>query len=153
MYEIRNILVPLDLADSNQMVVPYIRSLVMKHNSSLHLLYIFHSFGTRWLPVYSYDLDMDAVNGYFFIEAQKSLTKFAADNFKGLPRVHTIVKMGFAGRSILDYSERNYIDLIVLGNRVSKENKKRNFKKVTDEILEKSSIPVLVINPLQAQSH
>lgn len=146
MYEIKNILTPLNLGDPNHEIVPYIESMARSHRARVHLLYIFMSVAMAANPIYLHDFDMDAINGRIFKEAEKHLYRIAEDHFSGLPDVQTQVIMGTPSRRILDYANNNEIDLIVMGSHGRKGVNRAIFGSVAEKVLKNSKIPVLVVN-------
>ena len=114
MKEFKKILFPVDLSESSIKIVPYVRMVMSKFDSQVHLLYVarvFDYFTGIYVPHPSIaQFEKEIIAG-----AEKRLYEFTGDYFGDCPHMKTAVVAGDASEEIIHYIKANAIDLVVMG--------------------------------------
>ena len=119
-----NILVPTDFSNSSLNALQYAFALAEKIESAITILYVGEKDGVA--------------------DKLKKLTK------ESPIKLRTIFKSGRAAKTIINYANQSETDLIVMGTKGASGMKKLVLGSNTVNVLEKTSIPVLVV-PEQAE--
>jgi nucleotide-binding universal stress UspA family protein len=146
MKKIKKILFPVDLSESSEKLVPYVRTVAEKFQAEIHILYagrIFQYFTSIYVPHTSIDkFEEELLRG-----AEKRMQEFKDINFKAIPDTKTAVVLGDASEEIIHYCEVEKIDLIIMGTHGRKGLDKVIFGSVAEQVVKTAPVPVMVVNP------
>lgn len=143
--EIKKILFPVDFTSASAKIVPYVKEMTEKFGGSVDLVHVvrgseeFAGFemGAAWYTA----LEKDLLAG-----AEKAMDRFVEDNFEG-QEVSTRVVVGNVVDEIIDYSQKNGVDMIIIGTHGRKGLEKMMFGSVAEGVVKRSACPVLTIRP------
>jgi nucleotide-binding universal stress UspA family protein len=114
MKEFKKNLFPVDLSESSEKILPYVRMVAKKLDAKIHIL-----FAARVLQYFtSINVPHPSINKFEqeIIEgAEKKLYEFIDKYFKEYPGTKTVVVSGDASEEIINYIESQGIDLIIMG--------------------------------------
>jgi nucleotide-binding universal stress UspA family protein len=151
MQDFRQILFPLDLSESSVKIVPVVKSLASRYDARVHLLFVarvFDYFTSMYVPHPSVSqFEKEVIEG-----AEKRLYEFADENFASHPGTKTQVAAGDPSEEILTYIAAHGIDLVVMGTHGRKGIDKVIFGSVAERVVKSSPVPVMVVNPFNAQA-
>ncbi len=144
--EIKKILFPVDLTGFSFKIVPQVLSMAHKFRAEIHLLFVvgtMKEYSTFFVPHPSLDLfEMQNVTA-----AEKKLEEFYQDYLMEYPMVKRMVLRGNPVQEIIKYVDSAKIDMIMIATHGRHGLERALFGSVADEILTRSSVPVMCINP------
>lgn len=146
--EPKRILVAYDFSDYSELALKYGLSIAQEHQAELHLLHVLppHSVSDpeiAWYP--------NGKSAYH--TAAYRLQRVVPDEVHLWCGIRTIVSEGQPYREILNYAEKNDIDLISVGAHGAGFGMRALFGSNVDRVLRQASCPVLVARPLKPQMH
>ena len=151
MKEFKKILFPVDLSESSEKIVPYVRAVAKKFEARIHILFaarVFQYFTSIYVPHPSINkFEQEIIEG-----AEKKLYEFIDRYFKEYPDTKTTVVAGDASEEIINYVESQGIDLIIMGTHGRKGMDKVIFGSVAERVVKAAPVPVLVVNPYKANA-
>lgn len=143
--DIQRVLVAYDFSDYSELALNYGLSIAQEHQAELHLLHV--------LPARSVN---DPEIAWYPIKGESAYHTAARRLQKAVPpeahlwcNVTTAVSEGHAYRQILDYAEKNGIDLISVGAHGAGFGMRALFGSNVDRVLRQARCPVLVARPLK----
>lgn len=146
MKEFKKILFPVDLSESSSKLVPYVLTMAHKFDADIHLLFVvrdFAYFESIYVPHPSImKFEEEIVEG-----AKKKLEEFRKECFADYPNTLLSVKAGDPAQTILHYIESERIDFLLIGTHGRKGLEKVIFGSVAERVIQKSPVPVFVVNP------
>lgn len=141
----KRILVAYDFSDYSELALKYGLSIAQEHQAELHLLHV--------LPPRSVN---DPEIAWYPVKGESAYHTAAYRLQRAMPaEVHlwcgvtTAVSEGYPYREILNYAERNEIDLICVGAHGAGFGMRALFGSNVDRVLRQSPCPVLVARPLK----
>ena len=146
MIEIKKILFPLDLTENSSKVLPYVVSISEKYNSQVYLLHVVQDLN-KWGKLYVPHPSMDKFQNEAKEYAKKAMDKICVKEFQSCPNSQMRVVSGDAVDEILKIIESEGIDLLVMGTYCRKGLEHVIFGSVAENVVKKSPVPVLTINP------
>ena len=143
----KRILVAYDFSDYSELALKYGLSIAQEHQAELHLLHVLPPHSVRepeiaWYP-------MSGKSAYH--TAAYRLQRVVPEEVHLWCGIRTIVSEGQPYREILNYAEKNDIDLISVGAHGAGFGMRALFGSNVDRILRQSSCPVLVARPLKPE--
>jgi len=143
--EPKRILVAYDFSDYSELALKYGLAIAQEHQAELHLLHVLppHSASDpeiAWYPV-------NGKSAYH--TAAYRLQRVVPDEVHLWCGIRTIVSEGQPYREILNYAEKNDIDLISVGAHGAGFGMRALFGSNVDRVLRQASCPVLVARPLK----
>jgi len=148
MVEIRKILFPIDFTENSSKVLPYVLSMAEKYKALIYLLHVveedLHLLSLRpYIPVYGDKKDLQ--------DAEKAMEGFCEKNMQGCPNFHKKILFGDPALTILKTIESESIDMVIMGSHGHKGLKDIIFGSVAENVMKKSPVPVLVVNPYKVK--
>lgn len=143
--ELKRVLVAHDFSDYSELALNHALSLAQEYQSQLHLLHV--------LPPYT--LDESEISWYplgqegAYHKTMQRLQKAASPEAHLWCDIKRAVLEGQPYREILNYAERNLIDLICLGAQGAGFGMQTLFGSNVDRVLRQAPCPVLVTRPLK----
>ena len=143
--ELKRVLVAYDFSDYSELALNHALSFAQEYQSELHLLHV--------LPPYT--LDESEISWYplgregTYHKAAKRLQRAVSPEAHLWCDIRHAVAEGQPYREILNYAERNKIDLICLGAHGAGFGMRALFGSNVDRVLRQAPCPVLVTRPLK----
>ena len=147
MVEIKKILFPIDLTENSSKILPYVLSVSEKYNSMIHLLHVVpepHPWGTVYTPQAA---SMDLLQREAQEVSAKALDRVCEDQLQSCPNFQKRTVSGDPATEILKTIEAEDIDLVIMGTHGRKGLEHTFFGSVAENVVKKSPVPVLIINP------
>jgi nucleotide-binding universal stress UspA family protein len=145
MLKMDKILFPCDFTENAQKILPYVMSMAEKYNSQVYILYVdeLQEWGGHFIPHASLDkLREEAMN-----TAEQAMDKICDEKLKSCPSFQRKIVSGDAATEILKTVESEGIDMVVMGTHGRKGLDHAIFGSVAENVVKKSTVPVLVVNP------
>ena len=146
MIKIKKILFPLDLTENSSKILPYVLSISEKYDSIIYLLHVVQDLN-RWGKLYVPHPSMDKFQKEAIEVAKKAMDRVCENELQSCPNFQKRVVSGDAVEEILKVVESEDIDLLIMGTHGRKGLEHTIFGSVANNVLKKSPVPVLVINP------
>ena len=145
MVEIKRILFPYDLTQNASKILPYVLSMSEKYNSMVYLLHVVQDLN-KWGKVYIPHASMDTFQKEAVEGAEKALDRFCEEQL-GSSDFQRRTVSGDAAMEILKAIETEDIDLVVMGTHGRKGLEHIIMGSVARNVVKKSPVPVMTINP------
>lgn len=147
MTEFKKILFPSDLEESSAKILPFVLSTAEKWDSEIYILYVVDD-PLKWDGMYEMaypslsNLQEEALKA-----AKKALDKVCRNTLNGCPNFHRMVASGNTTSEILKAIQTEGIDMVIMGTHGSNWFGRTLFGSVAENVVKKSPVPVLVVNP------
>jgi len=144
MYKIKNILVPTDFSDRFIQTLNYAVEFAKSMKSELHIIHVIEPI------VFSADIvvtkyGLDELPNELEIFAKKDLEKIAKLLQEKEVIFSTKVLHGTASEEILEYANKNHIDMICIGTHGKGNLESFLFGSTAEKVLRKAHCPVLAV--------
>lgn len=149
MPEIKRILFPVDFTENSSRISPYVLSVSEKYDAMIYLLHVVVDF-SQWGGYDISDIRMGRYQEFqeeAFKDAEKGLEKVCEEQLKACPNFQKKILSGDPAKEILKFIESEEIDMVIMGTHGRKGLDHVFFGSVAENVLRKSPVPVLVINP------
>jgi nucleotide-binding universal stress UspA family protein len=143
--ELKRILVAYDFSDYSELALNSALSLAQEYQSELHLLHVLPPFTLNESEISWYPLGREGT----YHKALHRLQKAVPAEANLWCDIRPAVSEGHPYREILNYAERNDIDLICLGAHGAGFGMRALFGSNVDRVLRQAPCPVLVTRPLK----
>lgn len=145
MVKIERILFPCDFTDNSLKVLPYVLSLAEKYNSEIYLLYVddLYAWGGNFIPHPS----LTVLRKESLEAARKAMDRVCEERLQGCPNFQRKVVSGDPVSEIVKEIEAEGMNMVVMGTHGRRSLEERIFGSVAENVVKKSPVPVLVINP------
>jgi nucleotide-binding universal stress UspA family protein len=139
------VLVPYDFSDYSELALKYALSFAQQYQAELHMLHVLppHSLNE---PEIAWSASTGEVS---YHNAARRLQKAVPAETHLWCKVTNAVSEGYPYREVLQYAEKNDIDLISIGAHGAGFGIRALFGSNVDRILRQSPCPVLVARPLK----
>ncbi len=144
MVKIKNILCPVDFSEISSKVAAYSQTLSRVLDADVRVIYVvpgFDQYGTLTKLVFGKSMLSEIVTG-----AEKAMDTFIRDNFS-MENVTAEVLQGYVPEEILNYAEKEGIDLIIMGTHGRMGVDRIVFGSVAEKVVKTSKTPVVTIRP------
>ena len=146
MIEIKKILFPFDLTLNSSKILPYVLSISEKYNSLVYLLHVLQDLN-KWGKLYVPHPSMNKFQNEAIEGAKKAMDRICEKEMQGCPNFQKMVVSGDEVDEILKVVESEGIDLLIMGTHGRKGLEHVIFGSVAENVVKKSPVPVLTINP------
>lgn len=143
--ELKRVLVAYDFSDYSEIALNYGLSLAQEYQSELHLLHVLPPFSLNEPEIAWYPLGKEGT----YHKAARRLQQAVPGEAHLWCKIKHAVSEGQPYREILNYAERNQIDLICIGARGTGFGMRTLFGSNVDRVLRQAPCPVLVTRPLK----
>ncbi len=143
--ELKRILVAYDFSDYSELALTYALSLAQEYQSELHLLNVLPPFTTSESEISWYPLGREGT----YHKAARRLQNAVPPEAHLWCKIKHAVSEGQPYREILDYAEKNKIDLVCLGAHGAGFGMRALFGSNVDRVIRQAPCPVLVTRPLK----
>ncbi len=154
MMEMKKILFPLDLTENSSKILPYVLSVSEKYDSTIYLLHVVPDL-QKWAKEYIShtspyaSLDMfkkEALEG-----AEKAMERVCEEQLQSCPNFQRRVVSGDPATEILKTIETEDMDMVIMGTHGRKGLEHIILGSVAENVVRKSAVPVMTINPYKAK--
>jgi nucleotide-binding universal stress UspA family protein len=147
MLPFKRILFPIDFSENSSKILPYVLSVSEKYGAMIYLLHVVEDL-SNWgsgsyvphIPLHQFQ--QDALKG-----AEKTLNRVCEEQLQSCPNFQKRILYGDPVQKILNTIESEDIDLVMMGTHGRKGLEHVFFGSVAENVVKKSTVPVLVINP------
>ena len=146
MIEIKKILFPFDLTQNSSKILPYVLSISEKYNSLVYLLHVVQDLN-KWGKLYVPHPSMNKFQNEAIESAKKAVDRICEKELQSCPNFQKMVVSGDEVDEILKVVESEGIDLLIMGTHGRKGLEHVIFGNVAENVVKKSPVPVLTINP------
>lgn len=143
--ELKRVLVAYDFSDYSELALNYALSFAQEYQSELHLLHVLPPSNLDESEISWYPLGREGT----YHKAAHRLQKAVPPEAHLWCKIKHAVSDGQPYREILDYAEKNKIDLICLGAHGAGFGMRTLFGSNVDRVLRQAPCPVLVTRPLK----
>jgi nucleotide-binding universal stress UspA family protein len=143
--DLKRVLVAYDFSDYSELALKYGLSLAQEHQAELHLLHVLPPRSTNAPEIAWYPSKGESA----YHMAARRLQRAVPAEVHLWCDVKTAVTEGNAYREILNYAEKNEIDLISVGAHGAGFGMRALFGSNVDRVLRQAPCPVLVARPLK----
>jgi nucleotide-binding universal stress UspA family protein len=150
MVEIKKILFPIDLTENSSKILPYVLSVAEKYNSTIYLLHVVQDL-LRWGHLYVPHSSMVEFQKEALEGAERAMDEICEKQLHSCPNFQRRVVSGEPAADILKTIELENIDLLIMGTHGRKGLEHTIFGSVAENVVKKSPVPVLVINPYRGK--
>lgn len=142
---LKRVLVAYDFSDYSELALKYGLSIAQEHQAELHLLHVLPPRSVSLPEIAWYPVGGESA----YHTAARRLQKVVPAEVNLWCDVKTAVSEGHPYREILNYAEKNEIDLISVGAHGAGFGMRALFGSNVDRVLRQSPCPVLVARPLR----
>jgi nucleotide-binding universal stress UspA family protein len=146
MLEIKKILFACDLTENSSKILPYVLSVSEKYNSTIYLLHVVHDL-LRWGNLYVPHPSLDVFQKEALEGAEKATDRICEEQLQSCPNFQRRIVSGDPAAEILKTIDSEAIDLVIMGTHGRKGLEHTIFGSVAENVLRKSPVAVLVVNP------
>jgi nucleotide-binding universal stress UspA family protein len=143
--ELKRVLVAYDFSDYSELALNYALSFAQEYQSELHLLHVLPPFTLNESEISWYPLGREGT----YHKSAHRLQKAVPQEAHLWCNIKHAVSEGQPYREILNYAERNEIDLICIGAHGAGFGMRALFGSNVDRVLRQAPCPVLVTRPLK----
>ena len=146
MVEIKKILFPCDLTENSSKILRYALSVSEKYESMIYLLYVAEDL-LKWGGFYIPHPSLSEYQKELLKSAEKHMDKICEEQLESCPNFQRKIVSGDPALEILKAIESEGIDMVVMGTHGRKGLEHTIFGSVAENVVKKSPVPVLVVNP------
>ena len=146
MIEIKKILFPIDFTENSSKILPYVLSVSEKYNSMIYLLHVVQDL-QRWGKAYIPHASLDKFQKEVLEGANKSMERVCEEQLQQCPNFQRKLVSGDPATEILKTIDSEGMDLVIMGTHGRKGLEHTIFGSVAENVVKKSPVPVLTINP------
>jgi len=145
MVRVEKILFPCDFTENASKVLPYVLSMAEQYKSQVYILYVdeLQKWGGHFIPHTS----LETLRQESLKAAEKAMDKICEEALQSCPNFQRKIVSGDPAVEILKLVESEGIDLVVMGTHGRKGLEHAIFGSVAENVVKKSPIPVLIVNP------
>ena len=146
MVEIKKILFPCDFTENSTKILPYALSLSEKYGAIIYILHVVEDF-SKWGGFYIPHIPLEHFQEAAMKGAERTLDKVCEEKLQRCPNFQKRILFGDPATEILKIIDGEGIDLVVMGTHGRKALDHVFFGSVAENVVKKSPVPVLTINP------
>ena len=146
MVEIKKILYPIDFTENATRILPYVLSVSEKYDSTIYLIHVMQDL-LKWGGFYIPHLSLEKSQTEALKGAEKFMDKVCKEQLQGCPMFQRKIVSGDPAMEILKTIESENIDMVIMGSHGRKGLEYTIFGSVAENVLKRSPVPVLIINP------
>ncbi len=145
---LQRVLVPYDFSDYSELALKYALSFAQEYQAELHLLHVLPPHTVNEPEIAWYPLQGESA----YHNAARRLHKAVPTEAHLWCKIKHAVSEGHPYREVLNYAEKNAIDLISIGAHGAGFGMRALFGSNVDRVLRQAPCPVLVARPLKPSS-
>jgi len=142
--EIKSILFPTDFSEGSAQALQYAVDMAKKYSAKLHVVHVIYDIAkaTGW---YVPHVSMDQMYKDIEQGAKKELENFGVEELSGVKNIERSVIMGVPHEEIVNFANKNRIDLIIMGTHGRKGIDRILFGSTASQIVRFAPCPVLTV--------
>ncbi len=149
MFNIKNILLPTDFSNLSLSAARYAIDIAKQYNARIHFLNVLEK-TPPILAIRSLDLSEEKIIKSISEDAQNSLKNALGKiNKDNSVEIIPVIQKGIDFETIIEYSEKNHIDLIVIATHGRTGILRTLLGSVAEKVIRYAKCPVLVITPTE----
>ena len=145
MAEIKKILCAVDFSDMSVKVADYAHTLSKSLNATVKVIYVAPSL-SQYVGFHVPPTSIENFVGEIVSGAEKTMDNFIEENLSEADASGQVLT-GYAAEEILNFADREQVDMIVMGTHGRKGIDRVLFGSVAEKIVKSAKIPVLTIRP------
>jgi len=153
MVKIEKILFPVDFTENSSKILPYVLSMSEKYNSMIYLLHVVEDLSKWGVGSFIPHLSLESFKKDAMEGAEKAMNKVCKSQLKGCPNFQRLIIYGDPAMEILKAVESEKIDMVIMGTHGRKGLGHTFFGSVAENVVKRSDVPVLVVNPHKVKGH
>ena len=146
MKQVQKILFPIDFASNFETLVPWVETFADKFGATVYVLFVaqdLSNFATFYVPHSNIeDFQKQAIDS-----ARKRMAAAVEEFFKKFPKLETRVELGAPAEKILEFVQKEKVDMIIMGAHGRKGLERAIFGSVANKVIKSASCPVLAVHP------
>ena len=146
MVQIKRILFPTEMREYSLKILPYVLSTSKKYKSTICVLHVIEDI-SKWGGFYIPHIPLGMYQDAAMEAAEKFMDRFCKEQMKGGPEFERKILFGDPASEILKAIDTETIDLVMKGTHGRKGLEHVFFGSVAENVVKKSPVPVLTINP------
>ena len=150
MVEIKRILFPIDFTENSSKILPYALSVSEKYDAMIYLLHVVEDL-YKWGGFYIPHLSLKGSQKEALEYAETRMEKICKEQLQSCPNFQKMILSGDPDAKILKTIESEGIDLVIMGTHGRKGLEHVVFGSVAENVVKKSPVPVLTINPYKVK--
>ncbi|MEJ2587833.1 MAG: universal stress protein [Deltaproteobacteria bacterium] len=147
MVEIKRILFPIDFTENSSKILPYVLSVSEKYDALIYLLHVVEDLSKWGIGSYIPHIPLDQYESDALKGAEKAIDKICEEQLESCPNFQRSIRYGDPVQEILKAIDSEGIDLVIMGTHGSKGLEHVFFGSVAENVVKKSPVPVLTVNP------
>jgi nucleotide-binding universal stress UspA family protein len=142
--EMRKILWPTDLSGSAEKALPFVKSLIEKYNTEIHVLYVIQNLSNHksWYGEFQQER-IDKILKWEEKTAKNRLDELCASSLEGCPLYIKHVAIGDPAQEILKLIDKEKVDAVVLST--SGETGHYRLGSTAERVVRNAQVPVITI--------
>ena len=142
--EIKSILFPTDFSEGSAQALQYAVDMAKKYSAKLHVVHVIYDIAkaTGW---YVPHVSMDQMYKDIEQGAKKELENFGVEELSGVKNIERSVIVGVPHEEIVNFANKNRIDLIIMGTHGRKGIDRILFGSTASQIVRFAPCPVLTV--------
>jgi nucleotide-binding universal stress UspA family protein len=146
MKQVQKILFPIDFASNFESVVPWVETFADKFGATVYVLFVAQDlshFASFYVPHGNIeDFQKQATDS-----ARKRMAAAVEEFSKKFPKLETRVELGAPADKILEFAQKEKVDMIIMGAHGRKGLERAIFGSVANKVIKSASCPVLAVHP------
>lgn len=142
----KKILLPTDFTASSETAARYALTIAKRFKSKVYVIHVVETMEDV-AGFYVPHLSFDSLHGEMIEGAASHLKRFCAKRLRGFTNFETVIKEGKPYQGIVEFAEKNSMDLIVIGSMGRTRMDRLLSGSTTDRVLRKAHCPVLAVPP------
>ncbi len=142
--DIKKILFPTDFLEGSSDALPYAIDLAKRYGAKLYIVHVIQDVtqATGW---YVPHVSVDELYKDMEESARKELDRIFAEELRGFKDYENLIIRGTPAHEILDFCEKNDINLIVMGTHGRKGLDRLIFGSTAEKVVKNARCPVLTV--------
>ncbi len=146
MNDITKILVPVDFSENSQKILKSAHTLAKKLKAAITVVYVMQTFEdysgffVPHLPLAQFEEEM-------LKSAEGKMESFIDEHTEPGEAIETKVLSGDVAEEIINFADKNSMDMIVMGTHGYRGFEKALFGSIAEKVVKTAPCPVLVVNP------
>jgi nucleotide-binding universal stress UspA family protein len=149
MKQVQKILFPIDLSEKFETLLPWVSTFVNKFDATLYVLFVAQDLGS-FTSFYVPHANLGSLQQEAVKAAEQKMAGAKQEFFKDFKKLETKVLIGPPAEKILEFAQKEGIDLIIMGTHGRKGLEARIFGSVCLKVSRDAEVPVVTIRPGKA---
>lgn len=141
---ISRILFPTDFTEGSEAAIPFVADFTRRYNARLYIIHVLYDINraTGWYVPHASTTELAAMMEK---SAKEQLERVAIEELRDYPDIERQVLIGSPAEEILQFAEKNKIDMIIMGTHGRKGLDKILFGSTAEKVVRNARSPVLTV--------